>query len=70
MSAKNRPQTVRAVKLFYGDVGLKRLMNDRCPKCGSDSKQFRDKLSEQEHEISALCQACQDVEFAPPEDDE
>jgi hypothetical protein len=70
MSAKDRPQTVRAVEICYGRLGLARLMRDDCPKCGSNNKQFRNELSKREHEISGLCQACQDVEFAPSEDEE
>jgi len=70
MSAKDRPSTRWAVKAAFGQQGLDYLDADRCPKCGSDSKLFNDLLSRREHEISALCQACQDVEFAPSEDEE
>lgn len=42
-----------------------------CPTCGLSTKgaKFKDDLSRREHEISGLCQPCQDSYFAPqPED--
>jgi len=67
-NAKTHPLTRWAVKNRFGQQGLDYLDADCCPKCGSDSKLFNDPLSRREHEISGLCQACQDVEFREPEE--
>ena len=67
-NAKTRVSTRWAVKAAFGQQGLDYLDADRCPKCGSDSKLFNDPLSRREHDLSGLCQACQDVEFREPED--
>lgn len=41
-----------------------------CPGCGADvtNATFRDELSAKEFRISGLCQDCQDVVFAEPEE--
>jgi hypothetical protein len=43
-----------------------------CPRCKQKPGPCKDALSRREFEISGLCQACQDIVFAPPqeEDDE
>jgi hypothetical protein len=69
MSAKDRPHARKAVEICYGKQGLDRLDNDRCPRCGSANKDFRDRTSIDEHNISGLCQPCQDIMFAPSEDE-
>ena len=43
--------------------------NGKCPLCGKEidvSNEFRDSLSIKEYFISGLCQKCQDIGFAPP----
>lgn len=45
--------------------------NGKCPMCGKEidlTKEYRDKLSIREYFISGLCQKCQDVGFAPPDE--
>ena len=47
--------------------------NGKCPMCGKEidvSTEFKDKLSIKEYFISGLCQSCQDIAFAPPEDED
>ena len=39
-----------------------------CFKCGQPATEFRDGLSKREFAISGLCQACQDIVFAEPDD--
>jgi hypothetical protein len=41
-----------------------------CIQCKAPAGEFRDELSAKEYEISRLCQACQDVAFAPMDEDE
>jgi len=38
----------------------------RCPICSQPVGEFKDELSRREFKISGLCQACQDITFAPP----
>ena len=45
--------------------------NGKCPLCGKEidvSNEFRDSLSIKEYFISGLCQKCQDIGFAPPDE--
>ena len=45
--------------------------NGKCPLCGKEidvSNEFRDNLSIKEYFISGLCQKCQDIGFAPPDE--
>ena len=44
----------------------------RCPSCKLSplASEFRDELSWREFGISGLCQKCQDVVFAPDDDEE
>jgi 5-methylcytosine-specific restriction endonuclease McrA len=44
--------------------------NNVCVQCHKPAKDFRDALSTKEFTISGLCQSCQDIAFAPCEDDE
>lgn len=41
-----------------------------CTSCGQPASVFRDGLSRREYSISGLCQACQDIIFVEPEDEE
>lgn len=41
-----------------------------CPTCEKVPGEFRDALSLGEYRISGLCQACQDIYFAPETEEE
>ena len=60
MSAADHPFTRFAALTAFGELALLRLDAELCPACGSVNKQFRDEISRREHEITGLCQACQD----------
>lgn len=60
--AKDRPFT-RIAAVILGGNEYDRLMNEKCPTCGSNEKSFRDALSEKEHTLSGMCQQCQDDTF-------
>jgi hypothetical protein len=46
-----------------------RARSGECPTCGKRGLlDFRDDLSRREHDISGLCQDCQDIYFAPQGD--
>ncbi len=42
---------------------------DKCVNCGRDADKFVDRLSKQDYAISGLCQLCQDVIYAEPEEE-
>jgi len=44
---------------------MKNVDSGKCPLCGTkiDIKEFRDKISKKEYEISGMCQKCQDEMF-------
>ena len=46
------------------------IKGDVCTSCGQAATIFRDGLSRREYTISGLCQACQDIIFAEPEDED
>jgi len=73
MSAKDRPITKFAALLALGQPAVEKLEAGVCPICGSSDKTFTDQASQREHDITGLCQACQDRVFAvfgEDEDDE
>lgn len=39
-----------------------------CVTCGKSASEFSDELSRKEYLISEMCQACQDIVFAEPEE--
>ena len=46
--------------------GMKRSVakkEQKCAKCGSDAKEFRDDKSRKEYTLTAWCQSCQDAFF-------
>lgn len=47
-------------------------MVKKCATCGKAicPEGFRDELSYREHKISGMCQTCQDIAFAEPEEEE
>ena len=57
--------------LVFGKKGQDRLRAGACPRCGTSPihlEEFRDEKSRREWGITALCQACQDVLFASPQE--
>lgn len=46
------------------------IKGDVCTSCGQAAIIFRDGLSRREYAISGLCQGCQDIIFAEPEDED
>ena len=46
-------------------TAMQNVKNGKCPLCGIniDIKEFRDKISEKEYEISGICQKCQNEIF-------
>lgn len=42
---------------------LKKIDAGLCPTCGTPVGEFRDEASVREHQISGMCQACQDRVF-------
>jgi len=53
------------VEAMYTQLGL-------CPMCQNPvyEKDFVDEISRREYSITGLCQTCQDVMFAEPDEDE
>ena len=42
----------------------------KCVVCGGDASTFKDDISAKEYTISGLCQECQDIAFAPYDEEE
>jgi len=57
-------------ELAYGRSASNSIKMDVCVACGKPAVEFADEVSRREFSISGLCQKCQDVVFAPPEDEE
>jgi hypothetical protein len=57
-------------KMLYGHSATSSIKADICLACGKPAVEFTDALSRREFSISGLCQKCQDVVFAPDEEDE
>jgi hypothetical protein len=57
-------------RLTYGREASTSIENDICVSCGAPAVEFSDEISKREFSISGLCQKCQDVVFAPDEEDE
>jgi len=55
-------------RVAFGNQAEGRLERGECPRCGSNNKQFTDEKSRREHGITGLCQACQDIIFAEPDE--
>ena len=58
------------LKQFGFTKEVQRVREKKCPFCGEsvDPTSFRDELSRKEFQISGICQKCQDVTFADPEE--
>jgi len=54
---------------FFGMSNSKAIETNTCVQCHKPATIFNDALSTKEFTISGLCQACQDIAFAPCEDD-
>lgn len=63
MTAKDRPFTMFAANLCFGQIGVDRLNADLCPMCGAKPLIFRDEKSHAEYNINGTCQNCQDRIF-------
>ena len=53
-------------KTIAGPVGMKRseaLRLQKCAKCGTEAKDFKDEASVREYKLTAWCQSCQDEFF-------
>jgi hypothetical protein len=66
--SKKNPKMAEYLEGLYGRSSA--INEDKCARCGGPAVSFTDTLSETEYKISGFCQACQDIAFAPPEDDE
>jgi len=54
------------LRAFGFDKEVEKVEKGECPFCGSDKvkpEDFRDDKSRREHQISGLCQSCQDEIF-------
>jgi uncharacterized CHY-type Zn-finger protein len=54
----------------FGRQVSQSIHEDICVSCGKPAVEFKDTLSRKEYRISGLCQNCQDIVFAIPEDEE
>ena len=52
----------------FGRSRTESLNQRSCVTCGKSANEFRDKLSVKEYGISGMCQVCQDIVFAKPEE--
>lgn len=64
--ARDRPFTQLAASLLGQDASIA-LNEGRCPTCRGTIGTFRDALSKREHQISGMCQKCQDSVFGTGE---
>jgi len=46
------------------------MSHQRCVSCGCHADEFKDDISAKEYTISGLCQECQDIAFAPYDEEE
>ena len=46
------------------------MSHQRCVSCGCHADSFKDDISAKEYTISGLCQECQDIAFAPYDEEE
>jgi hypothetical protein len=56
-------------KMVYGRSASECIKSDVCVACGGPAVEFSDGLSRREFSISGLCQKCQDIAFAPDEEE-
>ena len=66
MNEVEKFQDDMAVNLFGRSREIAR-EGGQCVKCGEFNLEFRDELSRKEHDISGLCQTCQDGIFGVDE---
>lgn len=59
-------------KSLFGKSNTEAMAQQICIACKAPvtPESFRDQISAKEYGISGLCQGCQDIAFAPPEDEE
>ncbi|KKL85636.1 hypothetical protein LCGC14_1952760 [marine sediment metagenome] len=55
----------------YGRSRTSSIKSDTCVACGAKAppESFKDALSKKEYSISGMCQSCQDVAFAEPDEE-
>lgn len=53
-----------------GGPGLSALKESKCVLCNGSAEKFDDELSKKEYALSGMCQACQDIAFAEPDEDQ
>jgi hypothetical protein len=58
------------ITTIFGVDRRANIKGDLCTSCGQAAITFRDGLSRLEYTISGLCQACQDIIFVEPEDED
>lgn len=56
-------------KALGGETVANAQAEARCHHCKKRITEFRTDVSRREYQISGLCQSCQDIAFAPPEDE-
>lgn len=59
---KSATMNLKILEVIGIDVN-KSITEKICPICKKPAHEFRDELSKKEHEISGLCQLCQDEVF-------
>ncbi len=72
MCMKPTTKTIALDTYFAATFGIDRnaaVMQGVCSCCGGDATTFDDNLSAKEYTISGLCQDCQNIAFAPDDED-
>lgn len=71
MEPSPKSEAVEAdIKRIFGVDRRESIRQGICPMCNEPADVFRDSLSRKEYMISGLCQGCQDIAFAEPDDEE
>lgn len=55
---------------MFGRTAGEAISTATCMACGKPVTGFKNEISAREYEISGLCQECQDIAFADPDEDE
>ena len=71
MEPSHKSEAVEAdITRIFGVDRRESIRQGICPMCNQPADVFRDSLSRKEYMISGMCQACQDIAFAEPDDEE
>ncbi len=65
--AEKSPAVANMLDGLFGRTAA--IKGDTCTLCKRPATAFTDAISKREYALSGLCQKCQDVVFAPEEDD-